>query len=187
MQARPSRKHARLTGYDYSQAGVYFVTICTAERKHLFGQVGISGQMERSELGEIARQELWNIERHRKNVTIHHYVVMPNHVHILLEIHANVGRDTTCRVRLQVERTFGGLNENSLATVIGAYKAAVTRSWRAKTATTSRGPTQPGRDTAIWQSRYHDRIVRDGNDFLRIWQYIDTNPAKWAQDQYYTP
>lgn len=188
MEERPQRKHTRLKDYNYSRDGVYFVATCTHWREGSLGSVTRDGAWRPTELRQIAREELDQISVHRTGVAVLHSVVMPNHVHILLQIQAgraDVGRDTTCRVRSSPNRTFGPLEQDSLATVVGAYKAAVTRRWREQAATTSRGPTQDREP--VWQSRYHDHVVRNEADYLRIWTYIDTNPAKWAEDKYYVP
>ena len=187
-EERPKRKPLRLTEYDYGQAGVYFVTICTHGGDCIFGEIGPDQTWIPSDLGKLAEEELSQISVHRPNVTILHSVVMPNHVHILLQIQPRgflAGRGTTCRARLSGERNFGPLARDSLSTIIGAYKAAVTRRWRQTAATTSRGPTP--KPAPVWQTRYHDHVVRNDADYLRIWNYIDTNPAKWAEDQYYIP
>ena len=188
IEALPRRKPLRLGSYDYSQAGVYFVTICTRGRNCILGKIRPDRTWIPSELGALAGEELAQIPVHRPNVTILHSVVMPNHVHILLQIHpasSDGGRGTTCRARLSGEGSFGSLLQDSLSTIIGAYKAAVTRRWRQMTATTSRGPTP--KPIPVWQTRYHDHVVRNDADYLRIWNYIDTNPAQWAEDQYYIP
>lgn len=188
MARLPERKHTRLKSYDYSRDGVYFVTICTHQRNSWLGSIGRDGSWRPTALGQIAREELDSIQTHRANVAVLHSVVMPNHVHILLQIHTegNEGRRaTTCRGRPLPDRTFGPLEHDSLATVVGAYKAAVTRRWRAQAATTSRGPTE--RPEPVWQSRFHDHVVRNEADYLRIWNYICSNPAKWAEDKYYLP
>ena len=139
--------------------------------------------MKLSPLGEIAAQELLNIQSHRPNVLIHCYVVMPNHVHALIELR----RDTTCRVRhgSSGKYAFGPLKRDSLMSVIGSYKAAVTRNWRKSAAAASRGPADPQASAVVWQARYHDHIVRNEQDYLRIWQYIQNNPARWKEDCFY--
>ena len=79
------RRSTRLLGYDYSQAGLYFVTIVCQDRIHLFGEV-IDGVMHLNEIGQVAEEEWLNTEKVRENVVLHEYVIMPNHVHGIIEI-----------------------------------------------------------------------------------------------------
>ena len=168
----PQRKVPRLKEYDYGQPGYYFVTICAAGKKHLFGEVA-AGQMERTTVGVIAAEEVEQIGRHRENVRIEKWVVMPNHIHMIVRI---TGRDMTCHVRPALDR-FSHPEKGALPMVIGAYKAAVTR--RVRAAMTSHGPT------ALWQGRYFEHVIRNEQEYLQIVRYIDENPLKWELDEYH--
>lgn len=172
MTDQPIRKHVRLAEYDYSQPGYYFVTVCTKEKQHLFGEI-ISGKMVYRPIGIIAAEELEQIERHRENVRIEKSVVMPNHIHAVVRI---VGRDMTCHVRPAANQ-FSRPQKDALPMIVGAYKAAVTR--RGRAAMTSHGPT------TLWQGRYYEHVIRSEREFREISRYIDENPLKWDQDEYY--
>ena len=149
----PQRKSPRLAGYDYASEGVYFVTICTHQRQHLFGDVR-DDTMILSKLGNLV-QEIWlSIPSHKSNVILDDFVVMPNHFHGLIVL------DTDAPL---------------LGTIIAHFKSAVTRTARQK---------NPLIDT-IWQTRYHDHIVRNEEKLNFIRQYIQYNPAKWAEDTFY--
>lgn len=112
-----------------------------------------------TQAGEIAEQSIQNIERHYHGISVDKYVIMPNHIHLLLRIEANSGR-TMCAPTAKP----------LIGRVVWGFKAAVTKRVGG----------------AIWQKGYHDHIIRNEADYLRIWQYIDTNPAKWREDCYYT-
>lgn len=165
---RPARKPNRLTGYDYRQPGCYFVTICTKGKRHLFWNesppsMGVGADiirpwMERlSPVGLLVEQAIREIPVHYPNVIVENHVVMPNHVHILLSIEGGGGRIISAPT-------------TALSTIVGQMKRAV-----AKRA-----------GFPIWQKGYHDHIVRGDADHLRVWKYIDTNPAKWREDCYFT-
>lgn len=157
----PERKRIRLQGYDYSQAGCYFITVCTRDRKCLFWEpVGADiirpGRLPLSAHGEEAERAVLHIPVCYPQVTLHQWVVMPNHVHLLLQITEAGGRMLSAPTR-------------SVSTVVGQMKRAVSKAL----------------GMPVWQKGFYDHIVRDENDFLRIWTYIDANPAKWAEDRYY--
>ena len=144
----PQRKHPRLSYYDYTQQNFYFVTICTANKRCIFGAPGALSPM-----GQVAYSGLSAIPQHFPDVCIDKMVVMPNHVHAIVHI------------------AKAGIH---LSTAIGLYKSYVTRKIR------SFAP-----DVSVWQSSFHDHVIRNQQDYLRIWEYIDTNPAKWEADCFY--
>lgn len=157
MDSLPKRKQNLLTGYDYSQPGCYFVTICSRDREHLFGcvvgaDVLIGPHVQLSEIGAIVEQTISQIP------SVDKYIVMPNHVHILL--------------RLPVA------NNGPMGTSAPTQSVPWIVRYLKRTVTMACGKT-------VWQRGYHDHIIRNEADYLRIWDYIDTNPAKWREDCYY--
>ena len=160
--AEPSkRKRLRLPEYDYSQNGAYFVTICTVDRRHIFWRpVGADsirpGRLPLSELGWMAEESIRAIPSHYPQVILEKWVVMPNHIHLLL--------------RIENGRRIISAPTKSLSTMIGQMKREV-----------SKAAGYP-----VWQKGFYEHVVRNDRDFLDIWTYIDTNPAKWAEDCYYT-
>ena len=160
----PERKQNRLEGYDYSQSGMYFVTGCTHHRAeilgHIVGAVANRPQtIELSDTGQIVNREIEEMQKIRRNVSVNHSVIMPNHVHLILEISADIegltgGRLTTAP---------------TVSEVVRLWKRAISK--------------QVG--MSIWQKSFHDHIIRDETEYLKIWQYIDENPARWAEDVYY--
>lgn len=159
----PERKSPRLQGYDYAQNGAYFVTICTHNRLHLFGKIE-NQRMELNAWGHIAAA-CWNaIPEHFSGgtaamVALDVSVIMPDHVHgivVLQDGHVKLG------------------------TVIGTYKAAVTREIRrvATHHTDLLQITGLSMDK-IWQGRYHDHIIRNDESLCHIQNYIVNNPLRW--------
>lgn len=173
------RKSIRLKEYDYSNANWYYVTICTYNKEHLFGKV-INNKVVLNDLGKIVNEEWLRTKEVRKNIDLDDYIIMPNHIHGIIiidynenELNNNIGRDTMHRV--PTERTFGSSIPNSLSTIIGAFKASVTRRIN-KTLK----PYQ-----SIWQRNYYEHIIRNEEDLYRIRKYIQQNPLKWHLDEYY--
>ena len=168
MEEYQKRKHTRLTQYDYSQAGMYFVTMCTCNRECLLSQITSVGrglapaEIQLTETGRMIEEQLMCLPQRYSFVTIEKYVVMPNHLHVIFSF---------------AEAAAGASPRPTLIQVVGAYKSLTTRQRNLQQNT-------PGRQ--LWQDSFYEHIIRDENDFLRIWQYIDTNPAKWLEDRYYT-
>ena len=161
---RPKWKEIRLKEYDYSADGAYFITVCTKDKKHLFwnkrtdcvGADSIRPQdkVELSTTGEIVRQAIENIPKHYENVYLDKYVIMPNHIHIIIFIkNPGNGRMISAPTR---------------SVVIGQMKR-----YASKTAGIS-----------LWQKSFYDHIIRNYSDYLEKWNYIDSNPTKWSDDQY---
>ena len=156
----PKRKPNRLPYYDYRTPGAYFITICTQDRKCLFwGNVGASiarPQTPRlSAYGRIVDKTIRDIPTHYPSISVDHYAVMPNHIHLLLQI------NTDDNGRPMVAPT--------ISTVIQQMKGVVTK--------------QIGR--SIWQKLFHDHVIRDEQDYCKIWEYIDNNPVRWTEDCFY--
>lgn len=163
------RRSIRLKGYDYTQPGAYFVTICTYQRESLFGEI-VDGMMVLNECGEIARDEWFKTAQIRANVQLHQdeFVIMPNHLHGIIWI---VGAR---RRRAPTQEKFGKPVSGSIPTIVRAYKSAVTR--RINQILDSAG-------APVWQRNYYERIVRNDGELSAIRQYIQNNPQKWELDQ----
>lgn len=159
MSDLPQRKSPRLRGYDYSSAGGYFVTICTHEKKHLFGDI-IGDQMFLNEVGKIAEQFLEQISHRNSDVEVDNFVVMPNHVHAIIFL-----------IPVSADQA-----KTSISTIVGTYKAAVTREINRQKLHSQR----------VWQERFHDHIIRNEREMEYIRRYILFNPTKWAEDKFYS-
>jgi putative transposase len=173
MKFDPAKHHhrsIRLQGYDYAQAGAYFVTICTQNRECFFGEI-VDGEMQLSEIGKVA-EECWRaIPNHFSNVALDVFVVMPNHVHGVVMI-TTVGRGTACRA--PTTDRFGHPVANSLPTVIRSFKSAVTR--RISTLLNTTG-------ISVWQRNYYEHVIRNEEELLSLRRYIVDNPLQWALDR----
>jgi len=176
--AVPARRSIRLPGYDYSQIGQYFITICAYEMRNVFGKIA-NGAVLLNVIGRIAIDCWREIPEHCAQVELDAFVIMPNHVHGILTIrqsHATQSRGSIedghgCPVPLQpsLER-FQRPSVGAIPTIIRSYKQSVTYLAR-------RRLTKPS--LAIWQSNYYERILRDGKEFAEASRYIFENPTKW--------
>jgi len=171
MQDFPQRKDIRLKGYNYSEAGYYFITLCTKDKRNLFGKI-TDGMIYLNDCGKFAESELQNIPSHYDRVQIDKYIVMPNHVHMIVVI--NPARKINQAERINPFPT------TDIPHVIGRYKAGVTR-----IVGNAFMRSDPLARTEIWQKRYHDHIIRNEAEYLKIWKYIDENPMKWEVDKYF--
>ena len=163
MESLPERKHPRLKDFDYSH-GWYFVTICTAGKERILGRVCVGRGdhtppcVELSATGRVVEKYIHGINAAYQNAITDKYVIMPNHVHLIVAIEPAAG---------------GGVwspRPTNLMTVIRSFKTMVTKEL----------------GYSIWQTSYYDHVIRSEADYLRIWQYIDENPACWAEDEYYS-
>lgn len=159
----PRRKPNRLPNYDYSQAGYYFITLCTKDKQPLFWQPSVGADIIRppqgvplSSIGRVVDEAIRAIPAHYPNVALDKFVVMPNHIHLILSLAEPDGRIISAPTK-------------PLSTVIGSMKRAAAR--RA--------------GIPLWQKSFHDHGIRGEADYRRIWNYIDANPRKWREDCYY--
>ena len=164
------RRSIRLPGYDYSQPGAYFITICTQGRICLLGDVA-DGVMVLNDAGRIVANCWKAVPCHFKWVELDEFVVMPNHLHGIINI-VDAGRGTACRAPTPGEQ-FGRPQADSLTTVIRSFKSAATNS--INLARNSQGQR-------VWQRNYYEHVIRNDSDLNRIRHYISENPAKWSED-----
>jgi len=189
---------ARANWWDYSAGGVYFITICTAQRLHYFGEVH-DGNMILSEIGEIAESCWKQIPDHFPFVKLDAFVVMPNHFHGILIIdpvvetlhatsHHNSGDNQASKIisnpqpetlhamslQNRENETMAQISprRGSLGSVIRSFKSVVSLSARKIHADFS------------WQSRFHDKIILHENEFYQIRFYIESNPVNWETDEF---
>jgi len=182
----PGHKSIRLKGHDYSAAACYFVTICVDGRRNAFGRI-VGGGVELSLLGWIARENWLAIASHFANVNLHQSVVMPNHVHGIIEIAGRVGdrekslMSETSANGAQLAAPLRapalpagkrGVEKGSLSAIVRSYKAAVTL----------RARRELGWRGEIWQRNYFERFLRDGREFADATRYIAENPSRWEWD-----
>lgn len=158
----PQRCGLRLKGYDYSQEGAYFVTICTHGKECLFGEV-IGSEMKVNELGRKV-QEAWNdLPVHYPHIAMDAFVVMPNHVHGVIVLRARAER-----AGLKPAPTQHGLPE-----IVRAFKTFSARRINEFRRTSG---------VPVWQRNYYEHVIRNDADYDRIAEYITNNPQRWMED-----
>ena len=174
---------ARASWHDYD-GGSYFITICTKDREHFFGEI-VDGEMVLSEIGIYADEQFKNVPSHYPYAEIPLWTIMPNHLHAIVIISA--GRDgvhtvstteTSCRwLSDTVNETMQEISHRKgpLSVVVGCLKRAITHY-----------TNQNALDFA-WQTRFYDHIVRDIPEMNRVATYIENNVANWVDDEFYTP
>ena len=158
----PKRKPNRLKDYDYSQNGGYFVTICTRNKKKLLCNIVGGGafdapQVVLTETGKIVEKYILSTNK-IDHVTVEKYVVMPNHIHLLIFIDNAYGTSKAPSPTNAI-----------LPHLVSTLKRFCNRDIGAN----------------IFQRSFHDHVIRDENDYRKIWEYIDENPAKWEEDCFY--
>ena len=170
---------ARAGWWNYGNNAAYFITICTAHRENYFGKI-VNGEMLLSEIGVITKSEWLKTPklRHDMNLRLNEFIVMPNHFHGIICIDGNQynrrSRDAMHCVstNLSYKNKFGVQSKN-LASIIRGFKIAVTTYARKHNIDFK------------WQSRFHDRIIRNEYEYQHIANYIINNPANWGNDKFY--
>ena len=161
----PKRKANRLKDYDYSQNGLYFVTVCTYNRRNLFGVIR-DGKMILNGIGDIVDYTLRDLVNHN-DMKLHKYVIMPDHIHAIAEISNRRERSVT----VPHENT----NLSAIPEIIRQFKTFSSRRINDFLKRNGYEPFPTGR---LWQKSYYDHIIRDENDYLETWRYIENNPMK---------
>lgn len=154
------RKPNRLKNYDYSSQGAYFITICTLDRKCILSQIVGGGvldtpKIQLSEYGKIIENQITAMNSIYNNINVEDFVVMPNHIHMLLVVSGSSGTPPP--------------TNSAVSSFISTFKRFCNK--------------QIGCN--IWQRSYYDHIIRDEEDYINHLRYIEDNPAKWSKDKYY--
>jgi putative transposase len=153
-----SRRPLRLRGFDYTEEGLYFVTVCTHERRCFLGRIeGECAILNR--LGTIVDRQIVGLPERLAGVGIDMYTVIPNHVHAIVLLGTRARQASPLRV--------------GLGQVVAAFKSGSARE-------INRIRRTPG--ARVWQRGYHDHVVRDDADLQRVREYLQTNPIRWALD-----
>ena len=165
------RRSIRLKGYDYSQGGLYFITLCTYHHETLFGYIK-DGEMFFTDGGRIAEQCLLTIPDHFPFTELMQYVVMPNHVHFIIQI---TEQDTSrANNHSPLQQKFAGTSK-TIGSIVRGYKIGVTKWYRTHT-----------QIIHVWQRNYYEHIIRNEKSYNKVLEYIYLNPFNWRKDQYYT-
>jgi putative transposase len=150
---RPRRHPLRLPAYDYSQAGAYFITVCTQDRVMLFGEV-IDCDVQLNEMGMIVQQTWDHLPTHYDGIDLDAFIVMPNHVHGIIIL---ADEPETRHAIPEIVRGF-------------------------KTFSARRVNERAGKRGVLWQRGYYEHVIRNEKALDRIRDYIANNPARWADD-----
>ena len=160
------RKNMRLPGFDYGQAGGYYITICTHDRacilsRVLEGKENQRAKVQLTELGIITEKVLCQLAE-QYGVCLDAWTIMPNHIHMVLTIENN-----------------GEIKPMPVGRFVGAFKSIVSNQWQKECA--RQGITMG----KLWQRNFYDHIIRNEADYLEKLRYIDENPDKWSMDEMY--
>jgi len=191
-----NRRSIRLKGYDYSQSGLYFITICIQNGTCLFGKIN-AGQLTLNDAGQMVETEWVKLPERFTNLQLHEYIIMPNHFHAIIEI---VGAPLVGAQKIRAApKTHGTPNNHiapnkekgqpqgvvptgkTLGEMIGAFKSITTvayirgvktRNWQSF-------------ERKLWQRNYWEHIIRTEKSYQTISAYIINNPLKWEDDKFY--
>lgn len=186
-----NRKLNRLSGFDYSSDCLYFVTSVVRDRIPYFGEIE-NGEMRLNPIGEIAEKQWEWLGNQYPYIKLHSFVVMPNHIHGIIEIDRNVagtgrenetnaipdagtGHDLSLRDKRN-QRDHPETKIKSLSEIIGAYKTTVSKQIHLA-----------GYPEFAWQRSFHDHIIRDEQSYFNICNYILNNPLNWTEDKLNNP
>jgi putative transposase len=174
------RRSIRLKGYDYSQDGAYFITLCAYNRELLFGDI-IDQKMILNNTGQIAYDEWIKTAEMRPNIELGEFIIMTNHVHGIIIINnteyccrGTMHRAPTLMPHGPVSEQFGKPMSNTIPIIIRGYKSSLTKQINILR-------IMPG--APVWQHNYFERIIRDETEYYRIENYIKNNPNHWAEDK----
>ncbi|MCL2546408.1 MAG: hypothetical protein FWE06_04340 [Oscillospiraceae bacterium] len=177
MKELPVRKGIRLKGYNYSSSGYYFVTVCVKDKHEMLGKVvvgdavhSVTPHTKLSEYGLVVKRilEMGGDAR----IQLDRYIVMPNHIHMILIVSHDEKRDVRMASPTREKRDAVDsvpYTKSLVSTFVRSFKTMTTK--------------QIG--FSLWQRSFHDRIIRNEDEYQRIWQYIDENPLHWAEDDYF--
>ena len=165
----------RLDDCDYTQEGIYFVTICIKDHKSFFGRIE-EGKVILNDVGKMAEKCWKEIPKHFPDTVLGTFVIMPNHIHgiICIQTHSNasVGNEKIRSLRPK----WYGAKPRSLSSIIRGFKIGVTKWCR-----------QNNHEYFAWQKSFYDHIVRNDKELEKIHEYIIFNPEKWELDTYFSP
>ena len=194
VRPHPTRKPNRLKGYDYSHAGAYFLTICTKDRKNLFADFIVGANCVRpltlTKIGEVVEEETSLLGSIYPNVKLDAFVIMPNHVHMILVIYddtnsAGNGR-TQCAPTERAAAESGRGKRECAASESGSGKRENTDISVSRVIKQWKGIISKKIGFSPWQKSFHDHIVRNEQDYIRIAEYIENNPYTWEKDCFYS-
>lgn len=159
------RRSVRLKEYDYSQAGFYFITLCTQNHIHLFGEIN-DDKMLLNNSGLLIKEEWERTSKIRENVILGEYVIMPNHFHAIVQIeHSMLAKTDSSQKLKSTSQTIGS--------IIRGFKGATIKFFK----------TDLIQEPTIWQRNYWEHIIRTEIEYNKITNYIIENPERWDKDK----
>ena len=181
--SRHNRRSIRLSEYDYSRRGAYFVTLCVHNRECLYGKIE-KGKMQLNDAGKYVKKCWMDIPGHFPYIQLDEYAIMPNHIHGILilrdvpvgannhspECMDQPGANNHSPLQQNPNRVCG--TSKTIGSVVRGFKIGVTKWFRDNSF-----------DAVVWQRNYFEHICRDENELFRIRQYIRDNPINWASDE----
>ncbi|SHH66399.1 transposase [Clostridium grantii] len=193
MNPLPQRKNIRLKHYDYSQAGYYFITICTHKKQHLLSSIVGGGfhaahtpfntepKIELTIIGKEILKTIEYIDTNYINVKFDKFVIMPNHIHFIvilgeIESKESSNLDRYCKDNGNLDAATGRRGNLPLQRVVGQLKSYTNRMYNA---------FNKREDLILWQRNYYEHIIRNDQEYEEIYEYIETNPLKWQEDKYF--
>ncbi|MDA3884337.1 MAG: transposase [Candidatus Delongbacteria bacterium] len=150
-----SRKENRIKGYQYDQPGYYFIALCTFDKQRLFGKI-VNDEMIKNDLGKMVDMIWHNIPKYYNGFDVDEFIVMPNHIHLIIEIHSET--------------------QLSLFDVMGRIKTYTSNEYL-RMGIKKNPNLHVGK---LWQRSYYDRVIRNDDDLNRVREYIRDNPVNWG-------
>ncbi len=173
MEKLKKRKTPRYGSFDYNSTGIYFITICTQNRKPILSRVVGKGSLchstELTEYGKIADKYINQLNDFYDHLSVEHYIIMPNHIHLLLWVKTKSNTTESGQSRTPVPTNVERAN-NLCSQFVSTFKRFCNKEY--------------GKN--IWQARFNDHIVRNREDYEEHVKYIYENPIKWYYDELYT-
>lgn len=167
----------RLKNWDYSNSGYYFVTICTKNQEHFFGEIN-NNEMILSDIGKIIYDEWYKSAEIRPNILLDEFIIMPNHIHGIIIINNNeknifVNNDVNVETHsyASLQPTINENKQNNLSNIIRGFKSSSTKLIHIS-----------GCNNFLWQPRFYEHIIKDETALKNIRQYIINNPSNWKNN-----
>lgn len=165
-----NRKALRLPYYNYNKSGLYFITICTKNRRALLSELSVGTSVldcPKNELlyyGKVSEKYIVQLDNFYEDISVSRYVIMPNHIHLVLCVSAEENQ-LYCQEEL---KKVNNIN-SAVSKWVSTFKRFCNKEYGEN----------------IWQGRFFDRVIRNENEYRKICEYIDNNPAKWLEDRFH--
>jgi REP element-mobilizing transposase RayT len=171
------RRSIRLKNYDYSSAGTYFITINAYKRDLIFGVI-TNGEMVLNEFGRIAESFFCEIENRYPNVLLDEFIVMPDHVHVIINVSSCIDCSEEGFASTQSESDRSMRRKMTIPKIVGFYKMNV-----AKKINLIRHMS----GMSLWQRNYYERVIRSDYELDRVRDYVRNNPRNWKERESDSP